>query len=145
MFWGMVAAAAIGGLGCKSQPTDYIQPQKQFEAAVDDDSTNDSFVLVTIVNGTSGVAKSGCIEASFLLGAIHAENGLDFDAHGMEQARQTALESQSHRFTFKKAAALSNVNYATLDTANREACKIIRGGRGAWRGDVGGQVLPDGE
>ena len=143
--WAMVVAAALAGVGCESQRTDYFQPQQQFETAVDNDSTNDSFVLVTIVDGTSGVAKTGCIEANLLLGAIHSENGLDYDIRGMERVRKLALSAEDHRFTFKNPAALSNVSYATLDSANSEACEIIRSGRGAWRGDISGQILPEGE
>lgn len=140
----------IDAAGCRKRdrnvkPTDYIQPRKQFESAINDDSTNDSFVLVTVANGRSGAAKTGCIEANLLLGAIYMENGLEFDVRGMERARQLALSANSQRFSFRSAAALSNVSYATLGSANPDACKIIRSGRGAWRGDIGGQILPETE
>jgi hypothetical protein len=137
----LVAAAAAADGGHRPQGN-YVQPQGQFSSALDDDSTNDHFVLVTIEDGTSGSVKTGCVEASLLLRAIHIENDLAYDTKGVNRARQLALSAAGHRFTFRKAAALSNVKYRMLDSANEDACKIIRSGHGAWRGDIGGQVVP---
>lgn len=130
-------------MGREPQRAEYSQPQKQFEEAVDNDSTNDSFVLVRVADKSSGVAKTGCIEANLLLGAIHIENGLDYDASGMKRARELALSADGHRFAFSNPAALSNVGYQTLGSTNEEACEIIRGGRGAYRNDMSGQIVPE--
>jgi hypothetical protein len=133
----MIAAA-----GTQHGASVYVQPHEQFVSAIDDDSTNDAFVLVTVVDGSSGRAKSGCVEAHFLLGAIHIERRLRYDSAGNERARQVARSADGNRFVFRSRAALKNLNFANFSSANQQACKLIRGGSGAKRNDISGQITP---
>ena len=67
------------------------------------------FVLVTLVDTTSGSERTACVDAPFLLGAIHIEYRLSYDDAGIANAMAIALNQPNRRFTFKRAKARANV------------------------------------
>ncbi|HXG99250.1 MAG TPA: hypothetical protein VNI79_02410 [Sphingomicrobium sp.] len=99
--------------------------------------------MITVVDGRSEAAKSNCVPATFLLGAIHRELGLDYDDNGIRKGEEFALSAKDRRFVFTKPEALSNVRFAKLDgdEQSREACKIIRNGEPAFLADRSGRVV----
>jgi hypothetical protein len=87
------------------------QSSESFAAAIRDDSTSPVYVLITVVDDTTGLARTGCTKGSFVLGAIHMEYGLAYDAEGVANARSMALTNASHVFHFSKPEALTNVAF----------------------------------
>jgi hypothetical protein len=72
-------------------------------------STAPLFVLVTLVDTKSGSERAACVDAPFLLGAIHIEHRLSYDDAGTSKAMAIALNQPDRRFSFKSAEALANV------------------------------------
>ncbi|HEY4212800.1 MAG TPA: hypothetical protein VGM84_15060 [Steroidobacteraceae bacterium] len=87
------------------------QSPESFEAAIRDESTSPVYVLITVVDDTSGRSKTGCTTGNLLLGAIHMQYGLAYDMAGVASARNSALTNTSHVFHFSKAEALTNVAF----------------------------------
>ena len=79
-----------------------------FARAINNDSTTSDYVLVTIVSG-KGQERQVCVIAPLLLGAIHREYGIGYDAAGVERARVIALSSTNGRFVLRRRAARANV------------------------------------
>ena len=133
-FFLLLSCPSIGAAG------DVIQSQRDFEAALADESTSPSFVLVTIVDGRSGEERTGCILAPFLLGAIHLERHLPYSRAAMDEGRRIAEAQTDHRFVFRDPAALHNVSFARLGAGNEAACRLIRAGRQAYMADITGEI-----
>ena len=56
-----------------AQSTEFVQDRSHFEDAIRNESLEPFFVLVTIVDDRSGQSRTGCVEGSFLKGAIHRD------------------------------------------------------------------------
>ncbi len=118
----------------------FYQDHAQYLSAIADDSTNTSFVLITVIDASTKQTKTGCVGSNFLIGAISREYRFPWDASG--QSRATVIASTpSHRFTFRSRAALANVGFARFERQNPEECALIRHGCAAVRGDAGGNLL----
>jgi hypothetical protein len=107
------------------------QSQAAFETAIRDSSTSPYVVLVTVVDGRTGQAGTGCTLAPFLLGAIYIEkwgsplNKAAAEARPrLEEAVHVALTNTSHVFHFSNQAALDNI----LPLRYQEACSAIEKG-----------------
>lgn len=96
-----------------------VQSRQSYEAAIHNTSTSPSYVLISIIDSDTGQAKPVCTTANLLLGAIHREYGLGYDAAGLSKAAEIALESKDHVFRFHQQAALDNipVRYSDQDLA----------------------------
>jgi len=115
----LVAASVV------ANPSGVVQSQTSFEAAVGNTSTAPSYVLITVVDDGSKTQRSTCTTANLLLGAIHREYGLEFDANGVASAKRIALANQSHVFHFSKAEALNNIpSYFTDDDLRSVRSKL---------------------
>lgn len=99
--WVLVAAAG-GGLEARMSA-------KAFATAIEDESTAPHYVLVTIVDDVKHDTTQACIEAPFLLGAIHREFGIPYNESGSAKVLSIALRSEDHVFHFRKRRALRNV------------------------------------
>ncbi len=120
---GAAAVAVLGGLlsqgsqagGSLSAPAATQNPPQQsaesFAAAIFERSMSPFYVLITVVDDTTGKARTGCTTANLLLGAIDMEYGLASDAAGIEKERNIALSTAGHVFHFSKAEALANVAF----------------------------------
>jgi hypothetical protein len=117
---------------------EYEQNDDQFRAALLNDSTAPSFVLITVRNGRDGSTKTGCTEAPFLLGAIHKENAIPYDDAGDRKAFEIALSAKGHVFTFRNSAAFWNIAFD--NPRYRRACEIIYRGKQAYITDITGEV-----
>jgi hypothetical protein len=95
-------------------------------------------VLITVVDGNTGQASTGCTLAPFLLGAIHREYGFAYDMDSIAKAVDIALHSPDHRYVFKKPEALANVRFNEWESS--QACKIIRSGSPAFMADITGII-----
>jgi hypothetical protein len=103
---------------------------------------------VTIVNNNSGEAHTECLPAPFLLGAIHKEYDLSYDAGSIEKVIQIALANPSRVFHFSKQAAIDNVPSFTKDAKvfrlrYQEACALVGEGKSVFLSDRSGQVRVD--
>lgn len=115
----LVAASVI------ANPGGVVQSQTSFEAAVANASTAPSYVLITVVDDGLKTQRSTCTTVNLLLGAIHREYGLEYDAKGVAAAKRIALANQSHVFHFSKAEALKNVpSYFTDDDLRSVRSKL---------------------
>lgn len=87
------------------------QSPESFAAAIRDHSSSPVYVLITVVDDTTGQARTGCTEANFLVGAIQREYGLANDTAADANARNMALANTSHVFHFSRPEALANVAF----------------------------------
>ena len=110
-----VSAAALGTCPALAGPAlEQNQPHQSpesFSAAIRDNSTSPFYVLITVVDDTTGQARTDCNTANLLLGAIHIEYGFTYDAAAIANAQNTALANTSHVFHFSKPEALANVAF----------------------------------
>lgn len=111
----------------------FLQKQTQFRAALENQSTSPSFVLVTVVDGRSRAETTGCVFAPFLLGAIAKEKGIT-----RTEALAEALARKDHIFTFSSPEALANLSLN--ESRYSPACAIIRSGEPAYMQDRTGQI-----
>ena len=130
----IVLNAAPGAL----DPT--IQSADSFRAAVDDDSTSPTFVMITVTDSGSRRTKTRCVPAPFLLGALHVEHSLPYDDRGTRAARDLALAAAHHHFDFAKPTALRNVGFTGRGAHDERACDIIRRGHTAVQIDITGET-----
>lgn len=85
---------------------------KQFELfakAIQNRSTAPNYVLVTIVNDNTKEVRQGCVLAPFLLGALHDEQQIPYDAASIRKVEELALSNKEKIFHFKNGIALNNV------------------------------------
>ena len=112
---GVASIALLGTCHAIAAPdsaqTQSLQSPESFEAAVRDNSTSPVYVLITVVDDTTGQTKTGCTTANLLLGAIHMEYGLPYDQAAVASAEDMALANSRHVFHFSKADALNNVAF----------------------------------
>jgi hypothetical protein len=116
------------------------QLQRQFEAALENDSSSPSFILITVVDGRTGETRTGCTLAPFLVEAIILERGLGHSPESRARAKAVARQNSEHRFTFSTPAALRNVPFGP-DQKSEEACRVLRQGFSARLADRTGQVI----
>jgi len=102
--------AAVAALGASGKPVQQ-QSQESYEAAIQNRSTAPSYVLITVIDDTTGSSRTGCITANFLEGAIHFEYDLPFDESGIKKAMAMLLANTKHEFHFSRRKATGNVSF----------------------------------
>jgi hypothetical protein len=85
------------------------QSRASYEAAFRVLSTSPSYVLVTVIDARTGQARPVCTTSNFLLGAIHREYALGYDAVDSTKGVEIALKAHDHVFRFQRQAALDNI------------------------------------
>ena len=103
------ASRVLAALPAEQSPPQ--QSAESFAAAFHDRSSSPVYVLITVVDDTTGQARTGCTEANFVLGAIQREYGFGSDAAADTNERNMALANTSHVFHFSKPEALANVAF----------------------------------
>jgi hypothetical protein len=166
----LLAAAAwsfsvFGNLAASGEPqtgTKPVQSQRQFEEAIRDQLNSPFFVVVTIVDDRTGLARNTCITANLFRGAIHREYGLAYDRASLEKVTEIALSSPDHVFHFSKQEALDNLpHYSDEELASARktiegldenqlagpffrnkavGCALVERGLSARMGDRGGEI-----
>jgi len=134
-FFGLIAA-----LGITPATASYQQPDDQFRAALENNSTSPSFILITIRDARDGSARTGCTLAPFLLGAIHKENALPYNEEGQNAALRIAASARDHFFTFRRLKALANIALNDDTPRFQQACAIVRSGGQAYMSDRSGEI-----
>jgi hypothetical protein len=86
-----------------------VYTDDMFRTGLEERSTSPLFVLITLRNARTGEDREACIPGPFLLGAIHRERRLPYDARGSAEALSIALSQHDRVFTFKRLDALRNV------------------------------------
>ncbi len=138
MGWRLGSVAAIGVLlftqstasAADARP-DVVQSQHDYEAALSVISSSPYFVLITVVDDTGGITRSGCVEGPNLIDAIMVEH----DFKSFRDAAAFAIAAPGHTFRFRSGEALRRLGFASLKLGNAYACSIIRGGGSALRVD----------
>jgi hypothetical protein len=102
---------------------EFTQSRASFEAAIRNDSTAPSYVLISVVDDRTESQRSICTTANLLLGAIHHEYALGYDKKGQSETERIALSSNTHVFRFAKQDALNNIpsSYSASDIARMSA------------------------
>lgn len=151
-----VPLALIGAAGAGAKHP--FQDQAHFwEAIVHEDdlgdgnvimlTTGSTFVLLTIVDDRSGHSWTGCMTAQSLIGAVRAENQLDYDNGSEARTRQIILDSTDHVFHFSRPKAFEYISMDAYDASDLKRARRflrIRGvtslEEGASRSEIGGDV-----
>lgn len=103
----ILLACAVGAAGAATHAA--RQSDASFAAAIRNQSTAPSYVLITEVDGNTGNSQQTCVTVNLFMGAIHRENELGYDAKDQMTAVQIAMTTPDHVFTFKKQTALQNI------------------------------------
>jgi hypothetical protein len=120
LVFGLLVLAAGSAQAAQTPP---LQSQAQWEAAVRNETTNPSYVLVSIVNDHTKDKQTGCTLADFVKGALFHEMGLASNPASFEKVRQRMIASKDHVFHFSDMVSLSNVtfHYTPADLARARA------------------------
>lgn len=133
----------------------FRQSSETFEKAIRNMSTHAYVVFATIVNDVTGESHTQCVPAPLLLGAIHREYDLSYDAASIETAIKIALENPTREFHFSKQAAIDNVPLSGKETEPylknqllrqlrlKQACDLVKGGNSVFLADLTGQASID--
>jgi hypothetical protein len=81
-----------------------------YRKAILDDSTSPLYVLFTLHDTKTGTNRPVCTGGNFLVGAIHMEYHLDYDAAGEKRGHDIALRQPGHKFAFTTHKALKNID-----------------------------------
>lgn len=109
----ILLAFAAGAVGAATHAA--RQSDTSFAAAIRNQSTAPSYVLITEVDGNTGKSRQTCVTANLFMGAIHRENELGYDAEDQMTALHIALTTPDHVFTFTKRTALENIPHSYSD------------------------------
>ena len=117
-----------------------LKPKDHFASAIENNSTSPNYVLVTIVNEVTKETRLICTPAPFLLGALHKEHHLAYDAAGSGKAKELALAAKDRIFYFSNSDALKNVEPRYDDKILTEMRASLKGFSGeelktGFRGD----------
>jgi len=102
-------SASIAGASAQSMAP--RQSDASYEAAIHNLSTAPSYDSITVIDSRSGVSRTTCTTANFLLGALHREYGFGYDAAGRSRVEQIALSNRSHIFRLEKKEAIDNIPF----------------------------------
>jgi hypothetical protein len=123
----MTRALLILLVTCVTVAADSRYTDAMYRKAILDDSTSPLYVLFTLHDPKSGADRMLCTGGNFLLGAIHVEYRLDYDAVGMKRGYDIALQQPGHRFTFKSRKALKNIDSGYTSQMLAEARQRLSG------------------
>jgi hypothetical protein len=110
--------AAAGAAGAP-----FVQDQAHYEQAVSAMSTAPYFVLVTLVDDTKNKSWTGCVPANVVMGAIHIELGVGYDAPAIERVRTVMLTTNDRAFHFANPQALANLPMNTYTPADLDRAR----------------------
>lgn len=95
-----------GHSGAQPAGAAFVMPDAAYKRALADyRSTGPGYVLVTVVNSTTGESRLACIEPEFLLSAIHKEKSFTRDEEGWKRTMAFALEQKDRTFHFSDPEA----------------------------------------
>ena len=103
-----------------------VQDQAQYEAAIRNDSTAPSYVLVTIVDDRTGQARTGCTEANSVEGALRRDLHLPYNDISVHAVQKKILESRDHVFHFSDPGALAKVLFRYTAQDLEEARAFVK-------------------
>jgi len=105
----MTRALLILLAGCVTAAAESRYTDAMYRKAILDDSTSPLYVLFTLHDNKTGADRTVCTGGNFLLGAIHMEYRLDYDARGMKRgsiSRSSSQDIASHLKTAKLSRTL---------------------------------------
>ena len=134
----MVATSAIA-----QQAVDGRYSSEMFrEAVLNRRNTSQPFVLVTIIDASSGVEKEGYTEIGALAASIALQEGWtrDYPRPTEDELDSLLLRTVRRRFAFYQARWLAGSGYYSTERSER-ACILLRRGIPAFRADLTGQIV----
>ncbi len=114
---------ALWPLGCESQS--FVQDEVHFRKAILINSSSPYFVFIEVIDVRKNDKQSFCIEAPFLLGALHREFNLGYDMFTIKKVIDIALSNADHAFRFSKQEALDNMPVRYTQAEFDQARKMI--------------------
>jgi hypothetical protein len=90
-------------------------------SAVNNTSTFQYFVVVTIKDPATGQYREVCSKGNFLLGALHREFGLGYSEKDCRKIHDIAVLQRERRFELKKKSAIANLSISDYSIAAFEA------------------------
>ena len=136
---GLLAACLAGSASAR----DVRQSQRDFEAALAHSlTTAPAYILITAIDARTGVERTDCTAAAFLVGALLREHGTPVSTASVAEIERAAGSSLDHRFVFHNEAALANLGWGYPNPRREEACRLIRSGQAAFMTDRSGQISP---
>jgi len=100
--------AAISAISAATAIAASSYTEGMYRKAIREEITSPLYLLFTLHDSKTGKDRVVCTLGSFLLGAIHFEQHLDFDDASRKKVIEIAL-SRPHRFTFHNPKALKNI------------------------------------
>lgn len=123
----VIVALLVSGSDCHAESRE--QSLEAFAAAIKDSSSAPRYVRIVLTDGNTSIARDLCTLAPFLLGAIHIEYGIAYDVEGIARAREFALSTIDHRFTFYRTDAIHNISSKRtsreIEDAQEEVDKVL--------------------
>ena len=90
------------------QKINYTLNYNLYKKALLNESTAPNYILISVQSGDIDYEVI-CIEAPFLLGAIHKELSFDYSIDGENKAIDYALEKVNMKFLFQSDSAIQNI------------------------------------
>ena len=137
------AATAAVAASAQTPPAKNRYSDQMFTDAVNNrETTSPPFVLVTIVDGSTGKEKTGCTEVSALAAAISLQKGWTRDnpRPDDEEVNEMLENTPGRRFVFLQTRWLAGSGYYAMER-NEKACALLRHGIPAFRADLTGQTV----
>jgi len=123
----MTRALLILLVSCVTVAAQSRYTDAMYRKAILNDSTSPLYVLFTLHDMKTGADRTICTGGNFLVGAIHTEYRLDYDAASMKRSYDIALRQPGHRFAFKSRKALRNVESGYTPLMLAEARQRLSG------------------
>lgn len=138
-----VLAAVVLTSGVAEKVSDGRYSDQMFRDAVyNRQSTSQPFVLVTIIDASTGAEKKGCTEIGALAAAIGLQRGWTREKPrpNEDEVTDILLKTTDRRFAFYQAQWLNGAGYYWIER-NEKACLFLRRGIPAFRADLTGQIV----
>lgn len=141
--FGLFAAIALTSAMAEQAPDGRYSDQMFREAVYNRQGTSQPFVLVTIIDGSTGAEKKGCTEIGALAAAVALQKGWTRDRQmpTEDEVDEFLIKRTDRRFTFYQAKWLAGSGYYSIEH-NEAACAFLRRGISAFRADLTGQIVP---
>ena len=82
-----------------------------FVAAVQNSSTFSYFTVITVKDLNTGETKEICTKGNFVIGALHKDLNIGYDAQGQQKVLDFAKSKKDRYFELKNKEALDNISF----------------------------------
>ena len=138
---GILTAVVLTSAVLQQLPNGSYSDQMFREAVDNRQNTAQPFVLVTIIDASTGQEKEGCTGIGGLAAAIALQKGWTTEnpKPSDDELDQLLLKATDRRFTFYDQRWLVGSGYYSIES-NQRVCLLLRRGIPAFRADITGKV-----